>query len=144
MPARLRVHDVFHVSLLKPFHGTAEPLPLPELVDGEEKFEVESILAHREKKAGRGRGSRTHIEYLVQWKGYGPEHHSWEPATHLSNSPVCVQAYWDAVKLRDMQLQSAADRAAELSDNPAPRVRPRPQGGSGRSNQTRKRRRRHA
>ena len=37
--------------------------------DGTQEWEVERILDHRR----RGRG----YQYLVQWKGYGPEHNRW-------------------------------------------------------------------
>ena len=42
------VYDVFHVSLLKPFHsgGDGQDVPAPILVDGEVEHKVYSILAH--------------------------------------------------------------------------------------------------
>ena len=42
------VHDVFHVSLLKPFYsgGDGEDAPAPILVDGEVKYEVDLIVEH--------------------------------------------------------------------------------------------------
>jgi len=55
LPKSMRVHDVFHVSLLKPNRsdGTVQPPPPPEVVDGELEYEVEAVLAHREKKGTR-------------------------------------------------------------------------------------------
>ena len=43
------VHDVFHVSLLKPFHSGSDgqDAPAPILVDGEVKYEVDSIVGHQ-------------------------------------------------------------------------------------------------
>jgi hypothetical protein len=38
--------------------------PPPDLIDGEEEYEVESILKSR--RYGRGRK----VQYLVKWKGY--------------------------------------------------------------------------
>ena len=46
-----RVHDVFHATLLKPYkeneiHGKNFTQPPPDLVEGEEVYEVETILNH--------------------------------------------------------------------------------------------------
>jgi hypothetical protein len=47
----------------------ARPPPLPEIVGGEERYEVEEIID------SRMRGRR--LQYLVRWKGYGHEENSW-------------------------------------------------------------------
>ena len=66
----MRMHDVFHVSLLKPWnsdkHGVI-PIPPTLTLGGQLEFEVQQILDHREKhigRAGRGRAKCTR-EYLV-------------------------------------------------------------------------------
>lgn len=58
--------------------------PLPVEVDGLEEYEVQSILDSR---MVRGR-----IQYLVEWKGYGPEERTWEPVSNL-NCPVLVDLF---------------------------------------------------
>ena len=57
LPSNWRIHNVFHVVLLRPYieneiHGANFPWPPPELLEGEEVYEVESIIKHRR----RGRG----------------------------------------------------------------------------------------
>src|SRR6267154_3358313 len=52
LPTSLRIHDVFHVNLLTPYHKTEEYCanylqPPPELIDGEEEYEVEEIIDER-------------------------------------------------------------------------------------------------
>jgi len=53
LPLNWRIHDVFHASLLTPYHETAAhgpnfTRPPPDLIDGEEEYEVEQIVAHRQ------------------------------------------------------------------------------------------------
>jgi Integrase zinc binding domain/Chromo (CHRromatin Organisation MOdifier) domain len=67
LPESWRIHNVFHATLLRPYienevYGNNYPRPLPELLEGEEVYEVETILKHRR----RGRG----YQYYVKWKGY--------------------------------------------------------------------------
>jgi len=63
LPAGSRIHDVFHVGLLKPFHGTppAEIPPLPPLQHGRVVPEPESVI--------RSRLARGQRDLLVRWKG---------------------------------------------------------------------------
>jgi Integrase zinc binding domain len=47
-----KIHPVFHASLLSPYkemeeHGTNYPEPPPDLIEGEEEYEVEEILGSR-------------------------------------------------------------------------------------------------
>ena len=85
----MRMHDVFHVSLLKHYHedGSHQPPPVIILLDGEQEHEVEQILDHRQE-------DKKSKSYLVRWTGYGPEHDTWEPETALQNCQTMVQAYW--------------------------------------------------
>lgn len=58
LPPHMRIHNVFHVGLLKPYVvGTSSGLmPSPVLVDaGDPEFEVEALLKHRQNKRTRGR-----------------------------------------------------------------------------------------
>ena len=95
LPNNVRIHNVFHVSLLKLYlDGGRVPLPPPpEVVDGELEFEVEKILDHKvvaskDKKRGRKRF------FLLRWKGQGPEYDSWEPESNLTNCADLLRVYW--------------------------------------------------
>lgn len=86
----MKIHDVFHVSLLKPYHrdGRVEPLRPPELIDDEPEWEVDWILEHRLVKRGR----KNKVEYLIKFVGYGPEHNLWQD--DMSNCADSVDDYW--------------------------------------------------
>jgi hypothetical protein len=93
LPSSLRVHHVFHVSLLKPYKtdGSVQPPPLPLSVDETcPVFEVEAVLRFRPKRK----------MYLVQWKGYGKEHHTWEPERNLT--PAALRLFWDTTTEADI------------------------------------------
>jgi Chromo (CHRromatin Organisation MOdifier) domain len=75
LPESWRIHNVFHAALLRPYienevYGNNYPRPLPELLEGEEVYEVETILKHQR----RGRG----YQYYVKWKGYPITEATWE------------------------------------------------------------------
>ncbi|XP_012703602.1 WRKY transcription factor WRKY24-like [Setaria italica] len=75
LPANSRIHDVFHVALLKKFVGepptTAQPLPLPPIVHGRAVPTPEKIV--------RARLFRGVWEVLVQWVGQSTADATWTP-----------------------------------------------------------------
>ncbi len=91
LPANWRIHDVFHALLLNPYHETAVhglnfTRPPPDLIEGEEEFEVERIVTHWE----FGRSKR--LQYLIKWKGYPESDNTWEPADQV-HAPQLVKHY---------------------------------------------------
>jgi hypothetical protein len=85
-----RIHPVFHVSMLRK-HATdtvedrSRKETDPIIVDRETKWEVKEILDCR--KIGKRR------EYLVSWKGFGPEANSWEPHGNLNNCATTIRKF---------------------------------------------------
>ena len=86
LPPRMKVHPVFHNSLLKPYmetmaHGPNFELPTPEIVEGEEgHYEIERILTSRPTR------NQKSTQYLVKWKGYPDSENSWIPEKELSHT----------------------------------------------------------
>jgi hypothetical protein len=82
LPSSMKIHPVFHVSLLKPKHPDRMDLPQPEppepiTVDGELEYEVEAILDSK-------RYRKTTVKYLVHWKNYDTHERTWEPFSSLT------------------------------------------------------------
>ena len=104
LPPSMKIHNVFHVSLLKPFHhdGKTQPPPPPVTLDGHLEYEVEDLLGVRKVKAG----SKFRQEFLVKWKGYGHEHCTWEPETHLTNCSELLSLFWKAQALKQAALDT--------------------------------------
>ena len=78
IPKHWKIHNVFHANLITPYketelHGPNFTRPPPDLVDGEEEYEVEKIIDMKQ----MGRRRKTY--YLVKWKGYPTSDNSWEP-----------------------------------------------------------------
>src|SRR6266566_155597 len=79
LPLAWNIHNVFHASLLSPYHETHQhgpnySRPSPDLINGKEEYVVEKVINHR----GHGR-SRT-LQYLIKWEGYPESDNTWEPA----------------------------------------------------------------
>ena len=71
-----KIHDVFHVDLLTPYHetdlhGPNFTKPPPDLINGEEEYKIKEILQSR--RHGRGR----RVQYLVKWQGYPDSENQW-------------------------------------------------------------------
>ena len=87
LPSHMRLHPVFHVSLLEPYTSSSIPnrsIPPPppvQLLDGPE-YEVEAILDSKV--------MRNKLYYLVDWSGYSPNDRTWEPAENLNNATEIV------------------------------------------------------
>jgi hypothetical protein len=88
LPPTMKIHPVFHVSLLQPvssaYRVDAVPPP-PIVIDESLEYEVSQILDSRIR--------RNKLEYLVDWKGYGPQDRTWEPASALTNASELVAEF---------------------------------------------------
>ena len=97
LPEHCRIHDVFHVSLLRPYKRPSDeqmhgfmPQPL-DWLDGMPMFEVDCIAGH---KIVSLRGGKKSLSFLIKWKGYESAYDTWEPcATILEDIPSVLSAY---------------------------------------------------
>ncbi|CAI7897450.1 unnamed protein product [Closterium sp. NIES-54] len=93
LPDTWKLHNAFHVQLLKPykdpnqqFHGRQLPPPPPVLIQDEPEYEVERVLTHRH------RGGKT-LEFLLRWKGYDPAEDSWVVEADMGNARRALKDY---------------------------------------------------
>ena len=90
LPESWKIHNVFHASLLRQYketevYGANYPRPPPEIEEGEEIYEVESILKHHQ----RGRG----YQYFVKWTSYPISEALWEPEHVFSEDGDLLKRY---------------------------------------------------
>ncbi|KAJ9533186.1 hypothetical protein QJQ45_018280, partial [Haematococcus lacustris] len=117
-----RFHDVFHVSLVKPYRsdgssavpGVSSPPP-EQWLDGEPVYTVERVLDHRLVNTGKRKGKdkksepkKPRLEFLVKWQGYGDEHNTSKNSLRLDIRKVTEAA----LALRQMALSASASRAS--------------------------------
>jgi len=102
MPARSKIHPVFHVSLLEPYKVFDRPnreQPPHEQEDAEcdLKWEVEKIVKSEiityTRKVRRVNKEFKVIRYFVQWAGCAEDENTWEPPGGLRNAREEVEKF---------------------------------------------------
>ena len=91
LPPSWNIHPVFHTSLLSPYcktpsHGPNFSWLPPDLIDGEEEYEVEQIRVHQNFRKSKC------LQYLIKWKGYPESDNTWQNATDV-HAPELVKGY---------------------------------------------------
>jgi hypothetical protein len=101
-----RIHNVFHVNLVKPYleradgrpcrERTKPPAPL-QYLDGEPLFEVEALLDHEVVTFTRGKGKNKKLKafyrFLIKWANYSDDNNKWEPEDGLLTCDEMVREY---------------------------------------------------
>ena len=108
LPETVRLHPVFHVSLLEhasddPLPGQQSPPPPAVVVDGQEEWEVERVLDSRL--------YHRRLQYLVKWRGYDAP--TWQPLEDLEHAVEAVQEFHRLYPGRPRPPSLAGARARE-------------------------------
>ena len=90
LPASMKMRPVFNEWVLTPYKedpNRKDETQDPIIIDGQEEYEVETII-NKQPKSHR-------LELLVRWKGYSPEHDSWEPLDNLTDATIKAEEYYE-------------------------------------------------
>ena len=97
LPPSLRVHNVFHVNLLKPFHGGPAWCATPPTADAEPRAsyanfseEVSRILETRRLQ----RHNQRVRQYLVQWTGREEHDATWVDEQQIREARSALETFW--------------------------------------------------
>jgi deoxyuridine 5'-triphosphate nucleotidohydrolase len=94
LPESMKVHPVFHISRLKRHHERPAEMrgeedeqtpPPPIIIDGQEEYEVERIMAKRK--------FQDQVQYLVKWAGYPIEEAMWLTKEEMRNASEVVKEF---------------------------------------------------
>ena len=90
IPSHWKIHPVFHTLLLTSYKETVEHSPdylwlPPDLIDGEEEYEVKVVLGHQ--------GKPGCCIFPTWWKGYSTAEDAWELEWNLGNTQPLIIAY---------------------------------------------------
>ena len=89
LPGNMRIHNVISVAHLEPatdpsedpYHRHHSPPPAV-TIDGEDEYVIDKLVRKRRVRKGRGWS----VQYLIRWKGYGPEHDTWQPERDVADT----------------------------------------------------------
>ena len=120
LPANWKIHNAFHAAVLHPYkettiHGPNFPEPPPDLVEGQEEWEVDNVLASR--RFGHNKA----LQYLVKWKGFSEAHNSWEPKRNLGNADQLVKEFHDK-NPRAVRRMVINPNCSDMSSQPLPDI----------------------
>ena len=120
LPHQWKVHNAFHASLLSPYkettaHGPNFPGQIPDVVQGQEEWEVEKVLDSRR------RGRKKRLQYLLKWKGYPKAENTWENKEDIFAQELLEEFHQQhPTAIRSIRLQKDDSNIPHNVDQPMP------------------------
>ena len=120
---QLGLHDVFHFSVLKPYHQSFEansdpdPTPvLPSATVDTATYEVECVIDYMKARHRDDDISVAVPHYLVRWVGYSAAHDTWLPVDELSGclEKVADYLFHNAARAQRCRMVSEFPREARM------------------------------
>ncbi|GMF18548.1 unnamed protein product [Phytophthora fragariaefolia] len=94
MSGNLKLHSVFHTSLLKDYQKDDKRQQKPSMVvlaDGTTEGQlVEAVLGYRKRRGKE--------QYKIHWLGESIKEATWEPIENLNQIPELIAEYWNSKK----------------------------------------------
>ena len=94
LPSYWKIHNAFHVSLLKKFQGTPPTNPIhedpPKFDEVDEIIQPKLILWHEDNLLQSGKVLR---KYLVKFKSYSYDDAQWMMENQLQDCPSIIEMY---------------------------------------------------
>ena len=130
LPASMRIHNTFHISLLEPYKDHKFPSqiqnhPPPIEIEGEPEYVLEEIIDSRL--------YRNKLQYRAKWTGYSPEHDkTWYPAENFHNTSLATEQFHSRYPRKprlgtcDHQQVSVRTSPRQGRENPNPPTSHRP------------------
>jgi hypothetical protein len=116
LPPHMRIHPIFHNSLLKPYYETKEhgpnyKKPTLEIVNNEEgHYKIESILMAQPTQ------NKKSMQYLIKWKGYPALENLWLSEKELTNAKELLN------KFKQQEKHITNTLALQMQQNPKERI----------------------
>lgn len=99
LPTSVKLHPIFHISLLESAEGTIKVSPR------KQEPEVEDPLEYKVEKIISKKWINGEWLYEVRWEGYAETENTWEPAKHLTHCQRKLQEFLQAEQARPQHPQ---------------------------------------